>query len=122
MNQKRFSEEDLYELRNKLPVKQVIRDILNIPSKTVEGIFRFLCPKCNEFQTAVKEETNLGRCFRCEKNFNPIDIVIACKGCSFVESVKFLKQLRSNTDQVKQLVAKVVSQMPDGDRAESSKK
>jgi hypothetical protein len=30
---------------------------------------------------------------RCERNFNPIDLVIEVYGCSFKESVVFLKQL-----------------------------
>ena len=69
---KRFSSQELYELRNHIPVDALIRE-LGIPSKIRDGYFRFLCPLCNEFQTAVKPETNLARCFRCEKNFNTID-------------------------------------------------
>ena len=47
----------------------LIRDHLQIPFKIRDGYFRFLCPLCNEFQTAVNPATNLARCFRCEKNF-----------------------------------------------------
>lgn len=71
----------------------LIRDQLQIPSKIRDGFFRFLCPICNEFQTAVNPNTNLARCFRCEKNFNTIDLVMAVRGCGFKDSVLFLKTL-----------------------------
>ena len=90
---KRFSSRELFELRNAISVDILIKDVLEIPSKISEGTFRFLCPICNEFQTAVNPATNLGRCFRCEKNFNTIDLVISIQGCGFKESVLFLKQL-----------------------------
>jgi hypothetical protein len=64
-----------------------------MPSKIRDGFFRFLCPLCNEFQTAVNPNTNLARCFRCEKNFNTIDLVMAVKKCGFKDSVLFLKNL-----------------------------
>jgi len=71
----------------------LIRDRLKVPSKISDGFFRFLCPLCNEFQTAVNPNTNLARCFRCEKNFNTIDIVMAVRKCGFKDSVLFLKTL-----------------------------
>lgn len=90
---KRFSSHELFELRNAIPVRWLIRDELQIPSKISEGVFRFLCPVCHEFQTATHPTTNLARCFRCEKNFNTIDLVMAVKGLGFKESVVFLKQI-----------------------------
>ncbi len=92
---KKFSSNELFELRNALPVETLIQEVLPIPSKISEGVFRFLCPICNEFQTAVNPNTNLARCFRCERNFNAIDLVIETQGCGFKESVLFLKQLLS---------------------------
>ena len=89
----RFSSRELIDLRNNIPVDMLIRDQLQIPSKTRDGFFRFLCPLCNEFQTAVNPNTNLARCFRCEKNFNTIDLVMAVRGCGFKNSVLFLKNL-----------------------------
>jgi len=70
---KRFTQNELFELRNHIPISALIADRLNIPSKIREGQFRFLCPLCGEFQTATNPTTNLARCFRCEKNFNTID-------------------------------------------------
>lgn len=88
---RRFTGAELFKIRNLIPIDWLIKEQLNIPSKVSEGFFRFLCPLCNEFQTATNPKTNLARCFRCEKNFNPIDLVITVKGIGFVESVKYLK-------------------------------
>jgi DNA primase len=89
----RFSSRELFDLRNKIPVDMLIRDHLQVPSKIRDGFFRFLCPICNEFQTAVNPNTNLARCFRCEKNFNTIDLVMAVRGYGFKDSVLFLQNL-----------------------------
>ena len=88
---RRFSDQQLYELRNSIRIDWLIRSQLLIPCKVSEGFFRFLCPLCGEFGTATHAKTNLARCFRCEKNFNTIDMVMLCRNLSFVESVEFLK-------------------------------
>lgn len=90
---RRFTGNELFKLRNLIPVDMLIRDRLNLPCKMGEGYFRFLCPVCNEFQTAVNPKTNLARCFHCEKNFNSIDLVMIVKGAGFVESVQYLQKL-----------------------------
>ena len=120
--QKRFSSRELFEIRNFIPVDMLIRDELKIPSKMSEGVFRFLCPICNEFQTGTKPDTNLARCFRCEKNFNTIDLVTKVKGLGFRDSVLLLKRLleklpNQNNDvrhAVKELVAGIGRSMPGG--------
>lgn len=89
----RFSSRELFEVRNNIPIDALIRDHLKMSSKISDGYFRFLCPLCNEFQTSVKPVTNLARCFRCEKNFNTIDLVMEVKGYGFRDSVLFLKKL-----------------------------
>lgn len=91
-----FSSRELFELRNHIPIDTLIQKHLRLPSKSRDGYFRFLCPLCNEFQTATNPKTNLARCFRCERNFNPIDMVIICKGVRFVEGVKYLKTILNN--------------------------
>jgi len=91
--QKKFSSQELFELRNFIPMEMLIKEQLEIPSKISEGVFRFLCPICNEFQTAINPVTNLARCFRCEKNFNTIDLVMTIQRIGFKESVLFLKRL-----------------------------
>jgi len=90
---RRFTGDELYELRNLIRIDVLIEEQLHIPSKAVEGVFRFLCPICNEFQTATNSKTNLARCFRCKRNFNPIDIVMIENDIGFIESVRYLQQL-----------------------------
>lgn len=102
MAAKRFSGEELYSLRNDIPVERVIKDALGIPWREVEGCFRFLCPECNKFNTAVNPATNLGRCFYCERNFNAIDLVMLINQADFVNSVRFLKKYRQG--QAKQIL------------------
>jgi DNA primase len=89
---RRFSSRQLFELRNNIPMDGLIRE-LQIPWKIRDGFLRFLCPLCNEFQSAVNPDTNLARCFGCEKNFNTIDLVMEVRGYGFRESVLFLKEL-----------------------------
>lgn len=89
MHQK-FTRQELYKLRNFIPINELISE-LNIPYKYSEGYFRFLCPLCSEFQTATKVETNLARCFRCNCNFNTIDLVLICQRLCFVDSIRFLQ-------------------------------
>jgi len=88
---RRFTGDDLFKLRNFIPIDRLIEDELNISSKQSEGFFRFLCPLCHEFQTATNPTTNLARCFLCRRNFNPIDLVMIVKGMGFVESVNYLQ-------------------------------
>lgn len=91
----RFSSRELFELRNNIPMEMLIRDQLQIPSKIREGLFRFQCPLCHEFQTGVNPNTNLARCFLCKKNFNSIDLVMAVRKAGFKNSILFLKALHT---------------------------
>ncbi|MCF6249575.1 MAG: CHC2 zinc finger domain-containing protein [Desulfobacula sp.] len=91
---KLHSKSKLRRLRNDIPIASVIGDFLDVPSKIFEGYFRFLCPKCNEFNTAVNPATNLGRCFSCKTNYNCIDIVMIVKKYNFKEAVEFLENFR----------------------------
>ena len=76
--------------RNKIPVEHVIKVLRAAEWKVVEGKERFLCPLCNEFETGINPQENLGRCFRCEKNFNPVDFLVCGLRLSFVAAVKQL--------------------------------
>jgi len=87
---KKYSKENLRRLRNDIPISVLIADFLKLPSKVSEGYFRFLCPICSEFVTATNPKTNLARCFRCEKNFNPIDMTMTVKRLNFKEAVEYL--------------------------------
>ena len=87
----RYSKDLLRRIRNEVDIREVV-GALALPWKISEGYFRFLCPKCSEFNTATNPRTNLGRCFRCRRNFNPIDLVMAVLTSSFLDSVEFLTQ------------------------------
>ena len=80
-------------LRNEIPIAIVIADLLKMESKLSEGYFRFLCPICSGYDTATNQKTNLARCFRCGKNFNPIDMVMQVKRASFVDAVEYLNEI-----------------------------
>lgn len=90
MSGARFSDNDLRAIRNDIPVRMVAEKLCGLECKEIEGFTRFVCPICHEMRTSLHPKENLGRCFRCEKNFNPIEFVM--HGCKlpFVKSVKLL--------------------------------
>jgi hypothetical protein len=92
MEKKRFSSDELYVLRNEIPVAVLIEKGLDISSHARHGRFCFQCPLCKEFNTAVHLKTNLAKCFRCEEIFNTIDLVMQVRQSDFVDSVRFLKK------------------------------
>lgn len=89
---KRISKTELVRLRNEVEISALIR-YLDIPWKKSEGYFRYLCPLCSDFHTATNPRTNLARCFRCGKNFNPIDLVMLLCGKPFLEAVHYLHEI-----------------------------
>lgn len=91
----RFSPEMLRRLRNEIPINLLINEFLKLPTKLSEGYFRFLCPICSEFVSATNPKTNLARCFRCEKNFNPIEMVMTAKQVNFRSAVDYLASIKS---------------------------
>ena len=88
---KRFSSEFLYQIRNDIPLTYLLPNVLKHPCKFSEGFVRFLCPECSEFNTAINNSTNLGRCFACQKNYNTIDFVMRLKQFPFPKAVYFLR-------------------------------
>jgi hypothetical protein len=88
-----FSKSELYTIRNEIDVRMLIEKTLCIPCRVTQGCFRFMCPLCKGFNTAVNPKTNLARCFACEKNFNTIDLVMLIRQTDFVHSVKFLQSI-----------------------------
>ncbi len=89
----RFTGQQLYELRNNLPVRYVIESVLNISNRVSGDVFRFECPICSGWHTGVKYEKNLARCFDCRANFNPIDLAIRIRQEDFYPSASFLWDL-----------------------------
>ena len=92
----RIPEAHLRRLRNDVPINRLIETSLRLPSKFREGFLRFLCPLCGEFNTATNPRTNLARCFRCARNFNPIELVLEARRCSFLDAVHSLSALLPN--------------------------
>ena len=90
-----YTKESLRKLRNNIPIAILIADILELPHKTADGYFRFLCPLCGGFDTATNPKTNLARCFTCKKNFNPIDLTMTVKRQNFRDAVKFLMGIKT---------------------------
>lgn len=86
-----YPDDFLRMLRNDIPIDEVIVDLLNLEVQKDRKTIRFRCPLCYNFHTATNHKTNLARCFDCEKNFNPIDMVITVGNCGFVDAVKILK-------------------------------
>jgi hypothetical protein len=91
----RLPPEMLRQLRNQIPIAILIERFPKLPTKVSEGYLRFLCPLCSEFITATNPKTNLARCFRCEKNFNPIDMVMVVKQMSFRSAVDYLLNIKT---------------------------
>jgi len=110
---KRYTKQTLRKLRNDIPIAILIASILEIPHKTAEGYFRFLCPLCGGFDTATNPKTNLARCFTCNRNFNTIDLTMIDKHQNFREAVEFLQGIRKFD--VKQLCTDLAASMsPQG--------
>lgn len=89
----RISPQQLRYLRNEILIAHVIQNVLDIHAKYSEGFLRFLCPECGECNTAVNPNTNLARCFRCKINYNPIELVMAVRRCSFLDAVEILQSI-----------------------------
>ena len=86
-----FTDDFLRRLRNDININEVI-GALGIETRHGTELLRFRCPLCHGFHTATNPKTNLGRCFDCEANFNPIDLVMAAARYDFIETVEFLKK------------------------------
>ncbi len=89
-----FDDDFLRRLRNDISWSFLLEK-LRWPHKQRQGQLAFLCPRCQEYVSAVNSSTNLGRCFHCETNFNPIDFTMAVQQCDFVAAVSYLKPLLS---------------------------
>ena len=87
-----FDDAFFRRLRNDISWACLLKQ-LGWPHKQREGQRAFLCPRCQAYLSAVNPRTNLGRCFACETNFNPIDFTMAVQGCDFVTAVDYLTPL-----------------------------
>lgn len=104
---RRYTSQELFDLRNRVPIRYIIEKLLDIPTRNAGGVFRFRCPQCASFQTSVNPKTNLARCFDCAINFNTIEMVMIVKGIKFTQSVKLLQHILSDLSSEK--IREVVS-------------
>ena len=79
--------EELRRLRNDVPVAAVV-DELGLPTGKRGTRHTFRCPKCSTFHTNVIHRANVAHCFRCDRSYNPIDLVIATRGGLFLDAVR----------------------------------
>ena len=87
-----FTDDLLRRLRNDISWPALLEQ-LGWPHKLRQGQLAFLCPRCREFLSAVNPRTNLGHCFYCQTNFNPIELTMAVQLCDFVAAVHYLEPL-----------------------------
>lgn len=90
-----YSPEYLRRLRNEIGWPELLKR-LNWLHKNREGRLVFQCPQCNEMLTGVNDRTNLGRCFRCEENWNPIDFTMEVWELEFKSAIAVLESLLPN--------------------------
>jgi len=86
----RYTDGFLRMLRNEVRIDKVI-SLLMLETRYGKDILRFRCPLCHGFHTATNPKTNMGRCFDCKTNFNPIDLVMAATRYDFLETIHFLE-------------------------------
>ena len=103
---RRFTSDELYAIRNHIPIDVLIDKLLGVPVKHTQNRLHFACPLCAGFQTSILPEKNLGRCFDCGKNFNTIEFMMYHMHIGFVESVKRLKQYQSDLTKQTTLIEK----------------
>lgn len=90
-----YSPEFVRRLRNEVPWPEMLVKLRWV-HKRREGRLVFQCPLCQEMLTAVNDKTNLGRCFKCKENWNPIDFTIEVWKLEFRSAVVVLEPLLPN--------------------------
>ena len=93
MAKRRIASEQLRRLRDDTDVLRLMSD-LQIELTFRGSRLRFRCPNCDRFETRLNRERNLGHCFRCQRRFNTIDIVMAARSWSFLNTIDYLERLR----------------------------
>jgi len=88
---RRIADEHLRTLRNAVAISKLVLE-LSIPTQKHGVRTQFRCPLCQDFATALNPRTHLARCFRCRRNFNTIDLVIAERRVSFLDAVSAIER------------------------------
>jgi len=93
MTGSRYTRQQLFVLRNHIPIDRVI-EALNIHNAIHDRQYRFNCPVCHKMNTSISRKSNLARCFDCEKSYNTIDLVEEVLGLRFLESAAYLEKIK----------------------------
>jgi hypothetical protein len=88
----RISPHTLQTLRNDLDVARVITR-LGMPSKIRGPRIAVRCPDCGRYETTTSPDRNLVRRFRRARGFNPIHLVMAQRGDTFLQAVRYLEDV-----------------------------
>lgn len=88
----RFTSQQLFALRNDIPIRSLMQQVLTLSLQQSDGILRFQCPRCARFHTAIHPKVNLARCFDCRQNYNTIELVMAVRNFSFLDAAEFLQK------------------------------
>ena len=94
---RRFSAQKLHILRNNIDIAVLMKNVLKMHFIPGNGSRRFSCPICFGFNTGINPESNLARCFTCQKNFNTIEIVMDHTKKNFVDAVKVLENYHNRS-------------------------
>ena len=89
-----ITKEELRRLRNDVPIAVVVHR-LRLESRRRGARVEFRCAECGGFPVAIHRPTNLARCFRCARSFNPIDLIMAARRATFLEAVRELREIGS---------------------------
>lgn len=79
----------LLDIRNRINLKSLASH-LGIPMKIKDNQCWFVCPKCAKMKASFQKNQNLGRCWKCNIRYNPIELVMAHCNMNFKEAVVFL--------------------------------
>jgi len=94
MTGSRYTRQQLFALRNHIPIDKVIES-LGIHNAIHDGQYRFSCPVCHQMDTGILRKKNIVRCFTCEKQYNTIDLVLKVLGLGFLESAAYLEEIKA---------------------------
>ena len=83
----------LREIRNVIDFSHLFRRLGWPWKRRDDGVILFVCPECSESETSVNPKTNLARCFRCERNWNPIDFTMVVGRMEFLEAYVYLEEM-----------------------------
>lgn len=83
----------LREIRNMIDFSHLFRRLGWPRKRRDDGVILFVCPECSESETSVNPKTNLARCFRCERNWNPIDFTMDVGRMEFLEAYDYLEEM-----------------------------